>query len=104
MQCDRICILRPAKYKQAAIKQAKKFLKDNTPYDFSFSRGTSALYCFELCAECYPKLDVKRIEVKKFFGLVKKRVYLANSLRQSKDFEIVFEYNPKYSLDTCKNA
>ena len=87
-----------------ALAIAKKFLADNVPYDFGFSRGVNALYCFELCAESYPSLDVRREEVKKFFGLVKKHVYLANSLRQSKDFEIVFEYNPKYSLDTCKNT
>ena len=60
------------------------------------------MYCFELCAEAYPNLDVKRIEVKKFFGLLKKHVYLADSFRKSKDFKIVFEYNPKHNVDTTK--
>ena len=59
MKCDRICILRPAADKAFAIEQAIKFLKDNVPYDFSFNFGSSALYCFELCALCYPKCEIK---------------------------------------------
>lgn len=56
--CDRICILRPRAGVRNAIAKAKKFAKDNVPYDFAFKRNASALYCFELCAECYPKLKV----------------------------------------------
>jgi len=33
--------------------------------------------------------------VSKFFGLIKKEVYFANSFRLSKDVEMIFEYNPK---------
>lgn len=100
MACDRVCILRPSKGKRAAICQAKKFLKDNVPYDFFFTRSTSALYCFELCAECYPKLGVKRIEMRKMLGLLKKKVYLADSFRKNANFNIVFEYNKKFGIDT----
>lgn len=76
-------------------------MQDNVPYDFAFSHGASALYCFELCAECYPKLNVKKQVVKKFFGLMKKRVYLADSFRKNENFKIVFEYNRKFKVDTA---
>ena len=99
MHCDRICILRPNKYKQQAIKQAKKFLENNTPYDFCFNSGSSALYCFELVAECYPKMDIKKIQVKSFFGLLRKSTYLADSFRTNANFNIVFEYNLKHNID-----
>lgn len=36
MQCDRICILRPSKYKKAAIAKAKKFVQDKIEYDYMF--------------------------------------------------------------------
>ena len=99
MQCDRICILRPEKYMQEAIDQAKKFLKDNVPYDFNFKSGTSALYCFELVAECYSKLNPQKIKFKKFFGLLKRNAYLADSFRENKSFKTIFEYNPKHRID-----
>lgn len=83
MSCDRVCILRPAKGQKAAIKQAKQFLKDNIPYDFSFSHGKNALYCFELCAEAYSSLGVKKIKVSKLFGLLKKDAFLADSFRKN---------------------
>ena len=90
--CDRICILRPNKYQASAIKTAKKLAANNIPYDFGFKRGTSALYCFELCAECYKKLDIKPETVKAFFGLLKKKnVYVAKSFTKSPDFKIVFQ-------------
>ena len=94
--CDRICILRPRSGIKQAIAKAKKFVKDSIPYDFAFKRNSSALYCFELCAECYPKLDVKLKNASAFFGLLqKKNVYLAQSFTESKDFKTVFEWNPK---------
>lgn len=99
MKCDRICIIRPKSGQEKAIELAHKFVEDNIPYDFYFKNNCSALYCFELCARCYPDLDIKRIEFKKFFGLLKRRAYLADSLRKSPDMEIVFEYNPKYDVD-----
>lgn len=99
MECDRICILRPKKCTKSAIAYAKKFLKDSTPYDFLFEYGANAMYCFELCAYCYPKLDIRRLEIKKFFGLVKRYAYLADSFRESGDFTTMLEYNPKFSID-----
>ena len=90
--CDKICILRPKAGIENAISKAKKFLEEDTPYDFAYRRGSSALYCFELCAECYPELQIKTHDVKKLFGLLKKRnVYLAKSFTESPDFKIVFQ-------------
>lgn len=98
--CDRICILRPNKLQTSAIKLAKKLAKDNVPYDFGFKRGTSALYCFELCAECYKKLDIKTKTAKAFFGLLqKKNVYTADSFFENSNFTRIFEYNPKRKID-----
>lgn len=99
MQCDRICIFRPAAYQDEAIEKAQKFVEDNVPYDFIFQKGDSALYCFELAAECYKKLDVKKVKVKKLFGLLHKNVYLARSFRDNDNFKCVFEYNPKFNID-----
>lgn len=100
MKCDRICILRPISGQNEAIEIAKNFAKENIPYDFHFHYGTSALYCFELCAFAYPNLDVKRIKFKKMLGLLKRNAYLADSFRQNKNFKIVFEFNPKYDVDS----
>lgn len=98
--CDRICILRPSRNKATALKTAKKLAKENVPYDFGFKRGTSALYCFELCAECYKKLDLKLKTAKAFFGLLRKKdVYLADSFLESPDFIRIFEFNPKRKVD-----
>lgn len=74
-------------------------MKDNVPYDFYFNSGTSALYCFELVAECYPKLNVHKIDFKKMFGLLKRRTYLADSFRENSNFTTVFEYNPRHGID-----
>lgn len=98
--CDRICILRPSTFQASAIKTAKKLAKDNVPYDFGFKCGTSALYCFELCAECYKKFDIQTKTAKAFFGLLrKKNVYTADSLFECQDLTKVFEFNPKRSID-----
>lgn len=103
--CDRICILRPNRLQASAIKLAKKFAKDNIPYDFSFKRNAAALYCFELCAECYKKFDIKPKTAKAFFGLLKKKnVYLAESLLECPDFTKVFEFNPKRKIDFTLEA
>ena len=96
MECDRVCILRPAKCQKKAIQIAKKFAKDKIPYDFGFKRGTSSLYCFELAAECYPTLQIDKKKAKVFGGLLRKKepVYLAESFFDSPDFQLVFECNP----------
>ena len=94
--CDRICILRPRCGVKNAIAKAKKFAENHVPYDFAYKRNASALYCFELCAECYPKLKIQTKTAKTFFGLLKKKnVYLAESFLESPDFTKVFESNPK---------
>ena len=99
-ECDRIAIFRPKKGQKAAIAKAKKFAKSKVPYDFGFSHGTSAMYCFELCGECYDKLKIPRCTVKKLFGLLKKEdVFLAESFFKSKDMKCVFHYNPKFNID-----
>ncbi len=99
-ECDRIAIFRPKKGQKAAIAKAKKFAKSKVPYDFGFSRGTSAMYCFELCGECYDKLSIPHCTVKKLFGLLKKEdVFLAESFFKSKDMKCVFHYNPKFNID-----
>lgn len=98
-ECDRICVLRPKSGQGKAVERALDFVKNDVPYDFGFKRDASALYCFELCAECYRELDVKLIDQKGFGGLYRKKVYLARSLLESDDFERVFEYNPKRNVD-----
>jgi len=99
-ECDRIAVVRPKKGQAVAIKTAKKFLKDNVPYDFNFKHGQESLYCFELAAECYPKLNVIRKTVKAMFGIIrKKNVVLSDSFFESPDFKLVFEYNPKFNID-----
>ena len=55
------------------------------------------------CGKCYEKLYIPTQTVKKFFGLIKKNdVYLAESFRKSEDFELIFEYNPKFEIDYRK--
>lgn len=98
-RCDRIAILRPRKNAKSAVKKARQFAKENVPYDFGFQRGASALYCFELCSECYSGLDIKKKQASTFFGLFKKDVYLAESFFESPDFDLVMEYNPKCKKD-----
>lgn len=98
-RCDRIAIFRPKSGQKQAIAKAKKFLKNKIPYDFGFSSGVSALYCFELCGECYPKLNIPRKTVKKLFGLLQKKdVFLAESFFTSPDMTCIYHYNPKFNL------
>lgn len=104
MQCDRIAILKPRKYLNGAVAIAKKYLKENVPYDFGFTHGEETLYCFELAACCYPKLSIKKKIASILCGLIKKKepVYLSDSFFDSKDFELVYEFNPRYNIDYCK--
>lgn len=99
-ECDRIAVFRPKRGQKTAIKIAKKFLKDCIPYDFSFSNGSSALYCFELAALSYPKLDIPKYSYSKLFGILRKKdVYLAKSFVESPDMKLVWCYNPKFDVD-----
>ena len=98
-RCDRIAIFRPKSGQKAAIRKAKEFLKQKVPYDFGFEKGVSAIYCFELCGECYPKLKIERKTVKKLFGLLKKEnVFLAESFFISPDMTCVYHCNPKFNI------
>ena len=99
MKCDRICILRPSKDQQKAIEIAKKFAKDNVPYDFNFKVGSSAVYCFELCALCYPDIEIKKFKFSKMLGLLKRTAYLADSFRENTAFKTVFEFNLRCGVD-----
>lgn len=99
-KCDRIAIFRPKKYQKQALSIAKSFLKDKIPYDFGFQHGSSSLYCFELAALSYPKLDIPKLSFKKLFGLIsKKDVYLAKSFIESKDMVPVYCCNPKFGIN-----
>lgn len=100
MKCDRVCIFRPAKHQQSAVNLAKKLAKDHIQYDFLYESGNNALYCYELVALCYKKMNIQKLEFKKFFGLLKRNAYLANSFRENENFTIVFEYNKKFKIDT----
>ena len=98
-RCDRIAIFRPKSGQKAAIRKAKEFLKQKVPYDFGFEKGVSAIYCFELCGECYPKLKIERKTVKKLFGLLKKEnVFLAESFFTSPDMTCIYHCNPKFNI------
>lgn len=99
-QCDRIAIFRPSKHQKTAIKIAKKFLAEHIGYDFLFEKSSSFLYCYELAAMSYPKLNIPTISFTKFFGLLKKKdVYLAKSFYTSPDLKLVYCRNPKFNID-----
>lgn len=103
LACDRVRILRPKAGAKAAVKKALECLKKGIPYDFSFSKGASSIYCHELVPVCYPKARIKRMAASIFCGLIKKKtpVYLAQSILDSPDFCKVFESNRRENL---KNA
>lgn len=90
-RCDKIILMRPKKNTKSAINAAKKFLKDGIEYDFDFTSGNKALYCHEFTASCYPRLEIKKITQKKFFGLLKATVYLADSFFTNPNFKLVHE-------------
>lgn len=99
-RCDRIAVFRPKKGKTKAIKIAKKYLKENVPYDVNFQYGSSALYCFELAALSYPKLDIPTYNIRKLFGLLRRDdVYLAKSFVDSPDLKLVYCCNPKFGIE-----
>ena len=103
-QCDRLAVLRPSKGTTKAVSTAKRFLKDGIPYDFNFASGAQSLYCFELVACCYPGLSLVKKTATALFGLMRKRdkVFLSDSFLESKDFSLVFEFNPKFNIDFKK--
>ena len=98
MNCDRILVMRPLNCVDIGIERAKRFLKERVPYDFGFNNGISALYCFELAAECYKELRLEKKKVSLLKGLIKRKdpVYLAESFIESDDFLYIALYNKKY--------
>ena len=95
MECDRIAVLRPKSGVAQAVAKAEAYFEKKVGYDFSFSEGDEALYCFELCAECYSCLGIPRKDAKALGGLVqRKQCYLASSFFESDGFELVYECNP----------
>jgi len=88
LRCDRFIIFKPKKFRQKAIKLAKSFV--GREYDFDFKIGNDKLYCHELCARCYPDLQLEPENVG--FG---KKAYTIQSFVKSPDFEVVYEFNPK---------
>ena len=103
LRCDRIAVLRPAKGADEAVEYAKKCAAERVPYDFGYDNDVSALYCFELVGQAYRQLDIKTKDVKTFWGMLRrKNVYLADSFFESKDFEKIFEFNPKRKVDFVK--
>ena len=99
-RCDRIAIFRPTFGQNDAIQKAKAFLGAKVPYDFGFERGISALYCFELCGECYDMLSIPKYTATKLCGIIKRHnVYLADSFFNSSDFRCILNYNPTLGID-----
>ena len=94
-QADRIMVLRPTCGHENAVDEALR--RVGTPYDFDYQTDEEKLYCFELVAKCYPEAELQLFEVKKFFGLVKRRCYIAKSIYGNPSFMKVFERNAKAS-------
>lgn len=88
LRCDRFVIFKPKKCLKKAVKIAKSLI--GKKYDFDFDLENNKYYCHEFCATCYPDLDIKPIKTK--YG---KEAYTIDSFINSKDFEIVYEFNPK---------
>ena len=94
LQCDRCCIIRPKNRGAVPVAIDRAHLYLGTKYDFSFSTGDDALYCHELTAACYKDLKLEKHIPTLFGGLIKGKepVYLAQSFMESKDFEVIGEF------------
>lgn len=90
-EADRVMVLRPKNGQEDAIKKANELL--NTPYDFDYKSDVGKLYCFELIANCYPQAEMKEVQVKKFFGIIKRDCYIAKSIYGNEFFTRVMERN-----------
>ena len=90
-QADRIMVLRPKNGQEEAIAIAHELL--NTPYDFDYKGDAEKLYCFELIANCYPQAEMKKVKIKKFFGIIKRDCYIAKSIYGNGFFTRVMERN-----------
>ena len=110
MMCDRIAIVRPKNQELVgeAVKIAKEMLECGVKYDFDFNtEDDSEVYCFELAAKCYPSVEFKIHEMSYLGGFLTKNVFLGSSFLENENFEVVFEYNPRKSIDfptvTCND-
>ena len=83
-------IFRPKKGQKTAIAKAKKFAKSKVPYDFGFSRGTSAMYCFEL----YDGIAGLQIETEGY-DCVENVCFGLDPIRYMKDSETLGEFKEK---------
>jgi len=101
-QCDRIAIFRPRKGgTKKAIANVKKCI--GKKYDFIFQENNNNVYCFELCKIAYPNSDIKTMTIKRFFGLFRKKVYVAQSIIEAKDFRLIYCINRKSGIFFKKN-
>ena len=62
-------------------------MEDSTGYDFFFDGDNTEQYCFELWANCYPKLDIEKVEKKTLFGLIKKKCLFSRQFLQFEGYE-----------------
>ena len=94
LRCDRVCVLRPRRGVDAALKRLRKWT--GRPYDFDFRGGDEAFYCHELAAAAYRELAISLVVPYlgfiRFCGVEPK--YLAESFIGSPDFRTVIELNP----------
>ena len=107
MECDRICIMRPkdGNLVRRAVEIAEEHERRSVPYDFDFNTDDPEdVYCFELCARCYPSLEFRKYDQRFFLGLVRKTTYLSESFIESRDFERVFEWNPRKRVRFSQSA
>lgn len=99
---DRVCVLRPSRGQEDAVRKAIEFMESKTPYDYKMTEGQEALYCFELCAECYKdSTEIKKVKPILMGGLITRSepAWLSASFLGSSDFKKVFEYNPDRKVD-----
>lgn len=94
---DRIMVLRPIEGQIQAIISA--YEKIGQPYDFNYKTDDNRIYCFELIDRCYPQAKMKTHVVKKFWGIVKRKCFLAKSIYQNPFFKKVYEKNRKTKED-----
>lgn len=103
---DRVCIVRPASHSLAGAAQAELFASQKIPYDYQMTEGQEAMYCFELCAECYRNtLHIEKQHPQILNGLISRKepAWLSASFLNSPDFKKVFEYNPDKKVDFYEN-
>ena len=96
-EADRIMVLKPEAGQVMATATA--IGKMGLPYDFDYKTDRGKLYCFELISTCYPQANIKTYTVRKFFGLIKRKCYIAKSIYDNPYFRELFEKNEKERKD-----